>query len=783
MFCNEKSRPVGRRRGAAAARRRACLPVRLARRVGCLLLLAASAGFAIGAVPKLPGARASIDASEYPTLQAAIDAVSHAGGMVRLPPGEFVITEPLIIRQPDFRLEGSGTGSHIKNANTQGQPAIIIRSDEFVSENSPQRKPLWRVTLADFRVTGNELSGHGIEAVSINELFVQGVTISYHGGDGIRCHFCVEDMRLHGALLTYNKGAGLRAQGNHDTIVSACQFEENLDGVVFTDGFNLTLSGNNIDDHLRHGVVIENSMGSLVTANMIEQCGGAGLVLARDTFGTTVTGNIFAQNFGGGVDLRDGHGIPITGNTFVRCKQFAVRISTHSGRSVINGNTFCDTFAGEGPRQRGPRGDDANINAAAGILLEATRDITLTGNTLSGLLTRPLTVVGECERIVFENNQAIACPEVPAVVTKALATGPISPLFSHAAGLRVAAVLHDETALNRTHDIEVRDGFAYLAGKGGSLAAVDVRQPAVPKLAWAIRDKEKYDEAETVLPLSPKRLLIGTRDVLLFDITRPDHPRSLASIEDRDRVNLINGFARLGDTVFGANKLGHIFAVDVAQPDTLTLVGARETRARGELDSPHDVAFLGDLLVVVSPEGFGRDSRPGRLAVYRVADAKTQRVLPPEQWTLVSRLENPRLAGANRVRTSGKFAYIGSSLGQSGGRADDFRSNVSAVELSDPTQPLLRGSVDFPDTRGPNGLELSGHVVFAAGGQTVQAIDIRVPGMLNEVGRLTDAAAFPGAGDDGHDLVYRDGHLFVTAQNSHSLVILQVGDVVRRGIR
>ena len=320
--------------------------------------------------------------------------------------------------------------------------------------------------LSNFRVTGNDQSGHGIEAVWVNELFIQGVTISYHGGDGIRCHFCVEDMRLNDSLITYNQGAGLRAQGNHDTIVSACQFEENLDGVVFTDGFNLTLSGNNIDDHLRHGVVIENSMGCLVSANMIEQCGGAGLVLARDAYGITVSANIFAQNFGGGVDLRDAHGIPMTGNTFVRCKQFGVRVSAHSDRSVITGNTFCDTWAGEGPRQIGARRDNPNINEAAGILLEAARDITITGNSLSGLVTKPLTTTGECQRILDENNQAIACADADANLTNALGTGPASPLSTNASALQVVAVLHDETALAGAHDIEIRDGLAYVAGKG-----------------------------------------------------------------------------------------------------------------------------------------------------------------------------------------------------------------------------------------------------------------------------------------------------------------------------
>lgn len=744
------------------------------------------------AEPQLAGAQVVIEAINYPSIQAAIDAVPQSGGMLRLPPGELVIEQPLIIRHEDFCMEGAGTATHIQNVNTDGQPAIIIRSDKLDEKNPLQQQPLWRVRFSNFRITGNEKSGHGIEAVWVNELFIQGVTASYHGGDAIRCHYCVEDMRLSNSLITYNLGAGLRAQGNHDTIVSACQFEENLDGVVFTDGFNLTLSGNNIDDHLRHGVTIENSMGSLVSANMIEQCKGSGLVLARDTYGTSVTGNLFAQNFCGGVDLRDAHGIPITGNTFVRCKQYGVRISSESSRSVVNGNTFCDTFAGQGPRQRGPRKDNPDINEAAGILLESAHDVTIVGNSMSGLVTKGLTLIGECEHIVEEHNQAIACTDIDAKVTKSLSTGPAMALSSSMRNMQTVAVLDDETALTGAHDIEVRDGTAYIAGKGftrrnlprsgvfpyeaskgGSLAIVDVNQPNAPKVLWTASTPLTYEDAETVLPLGKDRLLVGARDLFLFDVKNPRSPRQLVAIQDRPRVDIINGFAQIDTTVFGANKAGHLLALDVSNSDSVKVLGSRETRDAGELGSPHDVAFCGDLLLLVSPEGFGGNSRPGRLGVYRVIDEQTRKVLPSEQWSLISRLEHPRLAGANRVMTGGKFAYVGCSLSENSGRADDLRNNVSIIDLSDPAQPRLRGSVDFPDPRGPNGLEIAGNIVFAAGGQTVQAIDVSNPETPNEIGRVTDAVAFPGAADDAHDLVLSNGHLFVTAQTSHSLVVIR----------
>lgn len=345
--------------------------------------------------------------------------------------------------------------------------------------------------------------------------------------------------------------------------------------------------------------------------------------------------------------------------------------------------------------------------------------------------------------------------------------------------LQVVAVLRDETGLAGAHDIEVRDGRAYLAGKGGSLAIVDVRQPATPKRLWSVRDSGKYEDAETVRPLDSHRLLIGTRDVWLFDVSNPAQPKQLAKIENRPQVDTINGFARLGHAVFGVNKHGHIFALDVSAPDTIKLLGARETRKSGELGSPHDAAFCGSLLVVVSPEGFGNKSRPGRLTVYRVGDAKTRNVLPSAEWRLVSRLEHPRLTGANRVVTRGQYAYVGSSLAHNYNRTDDLRGNVAVIDLSDPEHPHLRGSVDFPDDRGPNGLEIAGSVVFAAGGRTVQAIDIANPDAPRELARLTDAVAFPGGADDAHDLVYRDGHLLVTAQTSHSLVVMKLGESIR----
>lgn len=195
-----------------------------------------------------------------------------------------------------------------------------------------------------------------------------------------------------------------------------------------------------------------------------------------------------------------------------------------------------------------------------------------------------------------------------------------------------------------------------------SSPTVDVKQPTAPKVLWSAKTPLVYKDAETVMPLGKDRLLVGTRDLFLFDVSDPVSPKQLGAIRDRARVDFINGFARFGETVFGANKEGHVMAIDLSGADTIKVLGFHETREAGELGSPHDAAFCGELLVIVSPKGFGSKSRPGRLGVYRVVDEKSHKVLPPEQRSLIGRLEHPRLAGANRVMTGGKFAYVGSSL-------------------------------------------------------------------------------------------------------------------------
>ncbi len=337
-------------------------------------------------------------------LQAAIDALPPTGGVVRIPAGTYEISAPIVIGTGDVRLEGAGTATHIINRTTRREAAIILRHPDYSKNPRDRKARLWRITLANFRVTGTKESGDGIRAEGIDELYVQGVAVERNGGNGIVLRDCYEDPRLIGNLITYNGAAGVLIENCHDIVVSSNQFEENQDALRCLDSFNLCMTGNNLDDHLRHGVVIENTYGSIVSGNMIEECNGTAIILDRDCYGITVSANTIAHHLGGGVHLLDAWGCAITGNTFPLVHEDSIRVGPGSGRLAISGNNFGNSYIGGKIKRPLTHNNPMSRDAGTGIMLDGTTDIAITGNVFGGLTTPAVTAKNGCQRLLITNN-------------------------------------------------------------------------------------------------------------------------------------------------------------------------------------------------------------------------------------------------------------------------------------------------------------------------------------------------------------------------------------------
>jgi hypothetical protein len=335
----------------------------------------------------------------------------------------------------------------------------------------------------------------------------------------------------------------------------------------------------------------------------------------------------------------------------------------------------------------------------------------------------------------------------------------------------IVSMTLDDEALARAHDVELSGNLAFVPGKGGSTAILDVADPAHPEILWYLRDEELTPDSETVLVVGD-HLLLGTKNFHVLDVSKPSKAKVLKTVRDPKRIDRINGMIMVGDVVIAANKEGFVDAFDVSEMANPTLLGAMETRERYGIEKPHDIDRYGDYIVIVDPVGFAPPV--GRLAVFKVIEGGV--VLPVDEWKLAGRIEGEDLIGANRAQVAGTYAFVGGSWMPSE-RVDGALPKFSVVDLSDAAMPEVVATLPFRSERGPNGLTVAGKVVFCAGGQRVEAYDVSDPRKPKHLG----GQSFPiyqeaKKTDNYHDLIYRDGYLYVSAQSDNGFLILKVED-------
>lgn len=342
----------------------------------------------------------------------------------------------------------------------------------------------------------------------------------------------------------------------------------------------------------------------------------------------------------------------------------------------------------------------------------------------------------------------------------------------------VVSILKHKQALSRAHDVQLSGNLAFVPGKGGSIAIIDVENSEAPKILWFHQDLEGLGDSQTVLPVG-NHLLLGTNDFYSMEISDPTNAVFLKKISERSdlKIDKINGMFKRGNTVFAANKSGWINAFDVSDLNSPSLTGALHVSKKFDLMNPHDIDTFGDYAIIVDPRKFGRFPT-GKIAIFRITDESSGQTLSSDQWVLTGEIENKALVGANRVHVSGTFAFIACSWIE---ETIYPKPILGVIDISNPHFPRFLTSVPFLDKRGPNGLTIAGKIAFPAGGETVEAIDISNPSKPIKLGsqKLPASNMNPGTarkGDNAHDLVYRDGLLYVSCQSDDSFMILKITD-------
>ena len=303
------------------------------------------------ACTKTPPHAANLVVTDFPSIQAALDALPAEGGVVIVPAGIHKVREPLSINRSNVTLRGEGRGTVIINENQSGKPAIIARSDQ-----DPAKNPLWGVTISNMCITGDtaairearawpdgeETRVRGGDAIladhCYNSLFEK-LWLVRNGGNGLNLHICYEDPRVVSCVISYNRKTGLRMQGCHDIAVSASHFEENYQhGLLAVDTWNIAASGNDFDDNRGSAAALKGCVGSPLSGNLYTNSPDWGLIL-ENCRGNTLTGEIIRRNLGkGGVWLKNSSFNTITGCSFDSNDSLALVIDKDSQQNSITGN-------------------------------------------------------------------------------------------------------------------------------------------------------------------------------------------------------------------------------------------------------------------------------------------------------------------------------------------------------------------------------------------------------------------------------------------------------------
>jgi hypothetical protein len=281
-----------------------------------------------------------------------------------------------------------------------------------------------------------------------------------------------------------------------------------------------------------------------------------------------------------------------------------------------------------------------------------------------------------------------------------------------------------------TDAVDVAGSYAYI-GAGKRLIVVDISAADRPVVSGQSAETTSNITA-LIVDGSYAYVTVGSDGLLILDISHPDHPVEVGSV---DSPGFANGLAISGGHCYLSDGEG-LRIVDVNDPANPEEVGFFDTpeASRGvqaSSNSAYVISYFGLHVINVSdptnPDELGflsLDKNPNDIAMSGMyAYIATQGgglsvidVSNPYQPVEIGSEDMPGYGGKDAV-VSGGLAYVGNYT--------PYGSYLRVVDVSDPFNPTEIGNLETPE---PRDLALEGdHIYCAAAGRGLRIINVSTP--------------------------------------------------------
>lgn len=262
----------------------------------CVILLAAISVLFSGYLNRTENVFGEIRvATDYPSIQAAINDLSSGGGMVYIPAGTYAISSPLSVPS-NTTLVGAGYRTIIRVADGANIHAII--NDDPAMGNT-------NILITNLQIDGNKgtqtnTTIDGINFVNVTYSRIEGCWIHDTAQRGVDFWYCDYNIITENQFWdTDRAGVSLEAGNLYNTISENIVLNAQGNGLSAGGNFT-TVIGNQVIGAAERGIFIGWSTGCTVTANVCKHNGMHGIAIPWSS-GCAITGNIVEGNIEHGI--------------------------------------------------------------------------------------------------------------------------------------------------------------------------------------------------------------------------------------------------------------------------------------------------------------------------------------------------------------------------------------------------------------------------------------------------------------------------------------------------